>query len=113
MFLPSEVCANKLVLYSKLIIFIGYKNNSYCFMYYIQENIIFCSIYTIFDKKLYPKCTDSYIRVLQSQELRVVQVKEPCIKFIQENSIESSLQSCLSYIPNLMVCAYYCIAYPK
>jgi len=43
MFLSSEVCANKLVSCSKLIIFIGYKNNSYCFICYIQENIIFTS----------------------------------------------------------------------
>ena len=36
-----------------------------------------------------------------------------CIRVIQKNSIESSLQSCLSYIPIQMVCANYCAPYPK
>jgi len=31
----------------------------------------------------------------------------------QENSIESSLQSSLPYIPIHMVCANYCVSYPK
>ena len=53
---------NKLVLCSELMIFIGYKNNSYCFMCYIQGNIIFHSTYTIFDKKLFPKYTNSHIK---------------------------------------------------
>jgi len=47
MFLPSEVCANKLVLHSKLMIFIRYKNNGYCFIYHIQENK-----YKLYDKLL-------------------------------------------------------------
>ena len=51
--------------------------------------------------------------VLQSQDLRVDQVKEPCIGFIQENLIESSLQSYLPYISILMVCTHYYTAYPK
>ena len=36
--------------------------------------------------------------LLQSQDLRVGQVKEPCIGFTQENSIENSVQDGLSYI---------------
>jgi len=36
--------------------------------------------------------------VLQSQDLRIGQVKEPCIGLIQENSIENSVQDCLPYI---------------
>ena len=36
--------------------------------------------------------------LLQSQDLRVGQVKEPCIGFTQENSIENSVQNCLPYI---------------
>jgi len=51
--------------------------------------------------------------MLQSQELKVVQVKEPCIGFIQENSIENSLQSSLPYIPIHIVYASYCVFYPK
>ena len=36
--------------------------------------------------------------LLQSQDLRVNQVKEPCIGFTQENLIENSVQDGLSYI---------------
>jgi len=31
-------------------------------MYYIQGNIIFYSTHPIFDKKIFPKCTDSYTK---------------------------------------------------
>ena len=62
MFLFKEFCANKLVLHSELIIFIGYKNNSYCFICYTQGNIIFHSIYAIFDEELSPKYTDSHTK---------------------------------------------------
>ena len=61
-FLSSEVHANKLTSYSKLIIFIGYENNSYCFVYYIQENIIFHFIHAIFDEKLFPKYTNFHVK---------------------------------------------------
>ena len=60
MFLSNEVCTNKLVPYSKLMIFIRYEDNGYCFMYHTQENIIFHSTHTIFDKGLFPKCIDSH-----------------------------------------------------
>ena len=36
--------------------------------------------------------------MLQTQVLRVGQVNEPCIRLIQENSIENSVQDSLSYI---------------
>ena len=51
--------------------------------------------------------------MLQSQDLRVDQVKEPCIGLTQENSIENSIQDCLSYIqiPN-SPCKLF-LAYPK
>ena len=39
--------------------------------------------------------------MLQTQDLRVNQEKEPCIGFTQENSIENSVQDCLSYILKL------------
>jgi len=61
-FFPSKVHANKLVLYSKVMIFIGYKGNGYCFMCYTQGNIIFHSIHAIFDKKIFPKYTDSHAK---------------------------------------------------
>ena len=60
MYLPNEVHTNKLVPYSELMIFIEYEDNGYCFIYYTQENDIFYSIYAIFNKKFFPKYTDSY-----------------------------------------------------
>ena len=39
--------------------------------------------------------------MLQTQDLRVNQEKEPCIGFTQENSIENSVQDCLPYILKL------------
>ena len=53
--------------------------------------------------------------MLQIQDLSVDQEKEPCIGFTQENSIESSVQDCLPYIPRQpcvylkanIHCAYY------
>jgi len=39
------------------------------------------------------------VNVLQTQALRVGQVKEPCIRLTQENSIENSVQDSLPYIP--------------
>jgi len=51
--------------------------------------------------------------MLQSQDLRVGQVKEPCIGLTQENLIENSIQDCLPYIqiPNGL-CKLF-LAYPK
>jgi len=51
--------------------------------------------------------------LLQSQDLRVGQVKEPCIRLIQENLIENSVQDCLPYIqiPNGLYKLF--LAYPK
>jgi len=43
-------------------IFIGYKDNGYCFICHIQGNVIFHSKYAIFDKKFFSKCTDSYVK---------------------------------------------------
>jgi len=40
------------------------------------------------------------IIVLQTQVLRVEQVNESCIGLTQENLIESSIQTSLSYIPS-------------
>ena len=47
------------MLCSKLMIFIRYENNGYCF---IQENIIFHFTYAIFDEGLFYRCTDSYAK---------------------------------------------------
>ena len=42
----------------------------------------------------------SWVVMLQTQDLRVNQEKEPCIRFTQENSIENSVQDSLPYILN-------------
>ena len=52
-FLLIEVCTNKLPPHSELIILIGYEDNEYHFLCYIQGNIIFCSIHAIFNKRLF------------------------------------------------------------
>ena len=44
---------------------------------------------------------ENRVLILRSQDLRVGQEKKPCIGFIQENSIESSIQDSLPYILNL------------
>ena len=61
-YLLTKVCANKLAPYSELMIFIRCEDNGYCFMYYTQENFIFCSTYAIFDKEFFSKCTNSYTK---------------------------------------------------
>jgi len=52
-------------------------------------------------------------KLLQLQDLRVGQVKEPCIGLTQENLIENSVQDCLPYIliPDGL-CKLF-LAYPK
>jgi len=52
----------------------------------------------------------SILQILQSQDLRVGQEKKPYIGFIQENSIENSVQNCLLYILKLHGLL---LAYPK
>ena len=62
MHLPNKVHANKLTLYSELIIFIGYKDNGYRFIYHTQGNVIFCSTQAIFDEGHFSRCSSSYSR---------------------------------------------------
>ena len=62
MFPPNKFHINKLVPCSKLMIFIRYKDNGYCFIYYIQRNVIFCSTHTIFNKEFFSKYADSYAK---------------------------------------------------
>ena len=51
--------------------------------------------------------------MLQTQALRVGQVKEPCIGLIQENSIESSVNDCLPYISENNGLCLTTLTYPK
>jgi len=55
----------------------------------------------------------SYSRLLWSKVLRIGQKNNSCIWVTQENSIEISLQTSLSFILLPMVCAHYCAPYPK
>ena len=61
-FLSSKLYTNKLTLHSELMIFIRYKDNGYCFIYYTLGNIILCSIYAIFDKELFSQYTNSHTK---------------------------------------------------
>jgi len=51
--------------------------------------------------------------MLQTQDLRVGQANEPCIRLTQENSIEDSVQDCLPYIPQTTGLCTTTLAYPK
>ena len=51
--------------------------------------------------------------MLQSQNLRVDQEKEPCIRFTQENLIENSVQDYLPYILLVHGPCSITLAYPK
>ena len=62
MYLPNEVCTNKLTPHSELMIFIGYKDNSYRFIHHTQGNVIFCSTQAIFDEGHFPRCPLSHPR---------------------------------------------------
>jgi len=62
MYLPNEVCANKLTPCSELMIFIGYEDNGYRFIRHTQGNIIFCSTQAIFDEGHFPRCPSSHPR---------------------------------------------------
>ena len=61
-YLPNEVCTNKLTLCSKLMIFIGYKDNGYRFICHTQGNIIFRSTQAIFDEGHFSRCPSSHPR---------------------------------------------------
>ena len=54
-----------------------------------------------------------YTICYNSKTLEQVNKKNLILELIQENSIESFLQSSLPYIPIYMVCASYCAPYPK
>ena len=62
MYLPNEVCTNKLTPCSELMIFIGYENNSYRFICHTQGNVIFRSTQAIFDEGHFSKYPSSHSR---------------------------------------------------
>ena len=51
--------------------------------------------------------------MLQTQNLKVGQVNEPCIELTQENSIENSIQDSLSYVLNTHSLYSTTLTYPK
>ena len=51
--------------------------------------------------------------MLQTQDLRVGQVDEPCIGLTQENLIENSVQDCLPYILKAHGLCSTTLAYPQ
>ena len=51
--------------------------------------------------------------LLQLKDLRISQWEEPCIGLTQENSIESSVQYCLPYIPISNGLCKLFLTYPK
>jgi len=51
--------------------------------------------------------------LLQTQVLSVEQVDKPCIRLIQENPIENSVQDCLPYILKLHGPWWLLLVYPK
>jgi len=61
-YLPSEVCTNKLTPHSELMIFIGYEDNGYRFIRHTQGNAIFRSTQAIFDEGHFPRCPSSHSR---------------------------------------------------
>ena len=61
-YLPSEVCTNKLTPRSELMIFIGYEDNGYRFIHHTQGNAIFHSTQAIFDEGHFPRCPSSHLR---------------------------------------------------
>ena len=54
-----------------------------------------------------------FSQLLQFRGLRVGQWIESCIRLTQENSIENSVQDCLSYILKAHGPCYVLLAYPK
>jgi hypothetical protein len=60
-FLPEEVCHNKLNPKSELMTFIGYPQGvkGYLFMR-SPNNVLFTAVQALFDKTLYPKCPDMH-----------------------------------------------------
>ena len=58
-------------------------------------------LYEIIRKDIKWNWREKQQKVLQTQNFKVSQEKEPCIRVKQENSIENSIQDCLSYILKL------------
>ena len=67
------------------------------------------------ERPIYVRNIDSSFNkeeLLQTQVLRAKQANKPCIRLTQENSIESSVQDCLSYILDYHGPYYYFFSLP-
>ena len=97
-------------------IFIRYEDNSYCFICYVQGNIIFCSTYAIFDKEIFSKCTDSLLKEYKSYD-KLLDKISPETKLSMPNSSEKDEPAPVSYVKSthsedmsLQCCCHYNIS---
>jgi len=99
-FLPTKTCANKLAPYSELIIFIEYEDNRHHFMQHTQGNTIFYSTHAIFDKGLFPKYTNSYVKEHKLYN-KLLDETRPEIELLTPNSSEKDGSALvpISHIP--------------
>jgi len=102
MFLPNKIHANKLALYSKMMVFIGYKGKCYHFMHYTQGNMIFCFTYTIFDEKFFHKYTNSCIKEYKLYDKLLDRISLEIELSVPEPSGENRLA--LVFIPHIHIC---------
>jgi len=75
---------------------------SYPHLFLLFEIIIFLILFFLLSYNFL-----SFSSLLQTQDLRVGQANESCIRLTQENSIENSVQKCLPYILNNDGLCYY------
>jgi len=78
-------------------IFIRYEDNGYCFICYVQGNIIFCSTYAIFDEELFSKCTDFLLKEYKLYD-KLLDKISPETKLLMPNSSEKDKPAPVSYI---------------
>ena len=72
-------------------IFIEYEDNSYCFIYHMQGNVILHSTHAIFDKKFFSKYNNSCVKECKLYN-----------KLLDKISLETNITSWSSHIcPNL------------
>ena len=88
-------------------IFIGYENNSYHFIYYIQENVIFYFTHVIFDEEFFSEYTDSLLKVykLCDKLLDKISSKTELSVFNPSRKDKSALVSILPIQNNPLTCS--------
>ena len=89
------------MLYSGLMIFIRYEDNSYCFICHIQGNIIFYSTHAIFDEELFSKYTNSHMKEHKLYD-KLLDKISPEIELLTPNSLRKD-GSALVSIPHTSI----------